>query len=88
MYVLGDYNFNKKEPVSNPRLELTIDDVRNLKESDAKIWITPFNAAMAIHQEVEQGHSIFQIRRDGPPKSTSTSYNIMYAMSIYDTNDV
>lgn len=86
MQILGDWNFYAKKPISNPRLELTIDDVRNLKDIDAKIWTTPFNAAQGIQREIELGHSILQIRRDGAARSTNTSYNVMYAMSIYDND--
>ncbi|MPZ07285.1 MAG: hypothetical protein GEU26_12865 [Nitrososphaeraceae archaeon] len=82
MHVIGDFNYNTKHPLSNPRLELSIDDVRSLKDEDAKIWTTPFNAAQGIQREVDRGHSILQIRRDGVAKSTSTAYNVLYAMQI------
>lgn len=82
MHVIGDYNFNDKKSISNPKLELTADDVRNLKDEDARIWTTPVNAVVGIQREIEKGHSILQIRRDGAAKSTNTTYNVLNAMQI------
>jgi predicted GNAT family acetyltransferase len=82
MHVIGDYNFNEEKSLTNPRLEFTVNDVRNLKDEDAKIWTTPYNAVLGIQREIEKGHSILQIRRDGVAKSTDTSYNVLNAMQI------
>ena len=84
-HIIGAFNARTKKPLGEP-IAMTADEVRALKDIDAKIWTTPFNAAASIAREVELGHSILQIRRDGIAKSTSTSYNVMYAMSIYDTD--
>ena len=68
MHLIGDYNFQSKHHISNPPLDLTIDQVRALKPEEAKIWTTPFSAVQGIQREIERGHSILQIRRDGVPK--------------------
>jgi hypothetical protein len=84
MHIIGDYNFHTNRPLSVPPIALTIDDIRNLKPSDAKIWTTPFNAVQGIQREIEKKRSILQIRRDGVAKSTSTSYNVLNGMQIDD----
>jgi hypothetical protein len=63
---------------------LTANDIRNLKDSDARIWTTPFNAVQGIEREIDRKHPILQIRRDGVAKSTNTTYNILNAMQIDD----
>lgn len=84
MHVLGDLSFNTGHPLSNSRIELSVDDVRNLKDNDAKILTSPESITKGVQREIEKGHSILQIRRDGDPKDTSTTYSVLYAMQIDD----
>jgi hypothetical protein len=84
MQTIGDFNAESKLPLSNPKLELTADDVRYLKIEDAKIWTTPYNAAQRILKEIDKGHSFLQIQRDGKPQETTTTYNVLNAQQIDD----
>ncbi len=70
MHPIGDYNFQSKRHISNPPIDLTIDQVRALRPEESKIWTTPFSAVQGFQREIEKGHSILQIRRDGAPKSS------------------
>ena len=82
--IIADFNAESKLPLSNPRLELTANDVRNLKIENARIWTTPNIAAQRILKEIDKGHSFLQIQRDGKPQSTSTTYNVLNAQQIDD----
>jgi hypothetical protein len=84
MHVIGDYNFIAQKHLSNPPINLSIDEIRALKPSDARIWTTPFSAIQGFQREIDKGHSILQVRRDGVPKSTKTTYNVLNAMQIDD----
>ena len=84
MHPIGDYNFNTQQHLSKPPLALTIDQVRALKPENAKIWTTPQSAVKGFQREIDKGHSIVQIRRDGVAKNTDTIYDILYAMQIDD----
>jgi hypothetical protein len=70
--------------LSNPPIDLTIDQIRALKPNEARIWTTPFSAIQGFQREIDKGHSILQIRRDGVPKSTKTTYNVLNAAQIDD----
>ena len=72
-HILGDWNYERGEPITHPRIELTANDIRTLKIEEAKIWSTPQSAVQGIQREVDKGHSILLVRRDGQPKSTSTT---------------
>ena len=81
-HILGDWNYERGEPITHPRIELTANDIRTLKIEEAKIWSTPQSAVQGIQREVDKGHSILLVRRDGQPKSTSTTYNVLYALQM------
>jgi hypothetical protein len=81
-HILGDWNYERGEPITHPRIELTTNDIRALKIEEAKIWSTPQSAVQGIQREVDKGHSILLVRRDGQPKSTSTTYNVLYALQM------
>ncbi|MGH9975328.1 MAG: hypothetical protein ACRD8Z_05760 [Nitrososphaeraceae archaeon] len=84
---LGDWNYDTGQAITRPRIEPTANDVRALKIEDAKIWSTPQSAVQGIQREVDKGHSILQVRRDGQAKSTSTTYNVLNALQM-DEQDI
>ena len=86
-HILGDWNYDREEPITHPKIELTAIDVRALKIEDAKIWSTPQSVVQGIQREIDKGHSILLIRRDGQAKSTSTTYNVLYALQM-DEQDI
>jgi hypothetical protein len=86
-YILGDWNYDKEEPITHPKIELTANDIRELKTGDAKIWSTPQSAVQGIQREIDKGHSILLVRRDGQAKSTSTTYNVLDALRM-DEQDI
>lgn len=80
--ILGDWNYDTGQPIIHPRIELTANDIRALKIEEAKIWSTPQSAVQGIQREIDKGHSILLVRRDGQAKSTSTTYNVLYALQM------
>ena len=82
VYILGDWNYVTRQPTSHPRIELTANDIRALKIEDAKIWSIPQSAVQGIKREIDKGHSILLVRRDGQAKSTSTTYNVLYVLQM------
>lgn len=81
-HILGDWNYERGEPITHPRIELTANDIRTLKIEEAKIWSTSQSAVQGIQREIDKGHSILLVRRDGQAKSTSTTYNVLYALQM------
>jgi hypothetical protein len=86
-HILGDWNYETGQPITHPKRELTAKDIRALKIEEAKIWSTPQSAVQGIQREIDKGHSILQVRRDGQAKSTSTTYNVLYALQM-DEKDI
>lgn len=68
--------FDQKPKISGTKLAI--------QPSDARIWTTPFSAIQGFQREIDKGHSILQVRRDGVPNSTKTTYNVLNAMQIDD----
>lgn len=81
-HVLGDWNYETEQPITRPKIELTANDIRTLKVEDAKIWSTPQSAVQGIQREIDKGHTILLVRRDGQAKSTSTTYNVLNALQM------
>ncbi len=84
MYKIGDFNFETKKPLSDPPLELTANEIRELKPEDASIWTTPFHAANRIAEEIDKQHTFLMIRRHGKQGSTATTYDVLNAQQIDD----
>ena len=74
MQKLGDFNFETKKPISDPPLELTANEIRELKPEDASIWTTPINVATQIAEEISKQHTYLMIQRHG--KQNGTAYYI------------
>lgn len=81
-HILSDWNYDTGQPITHPRIELTANDIRALKIEDTKIWSTPQSAVQGILREIDKGHSILLVRRDGQAKSTTTTYNVLYALQM------
>ena len=84
MHILGDHNLIRGKPISNPQIILTYQQVRDLKDDDAKIWTCPFSAVKGFQREIGKGKSILFVRRDGVPKNTNTTYTILAANQMDD----
>jgi|SRR3954470_12151590 len=86
MHILGDYNFETGKYLSNPPIELDVNQIRELNQrpNNARIWTVPFSAEQGFLRETDKGHSILQIRRDGIARDTKTTYNVINAAQIDD----